>query len=79
MDSPRELFDLIGRAEMARALKVGRSAISEALRRFDSGEKLPASWFAVMRDFGEAIGAPVPEGWFAFKGREDAPVTGAAA
>lgn len=65
MSDARTICDTLGRANIADALGVGLTAVSNAAV---SG-KFPASWFPAVREMCDAAGVDCPEELFRFKAR----------
>lgn len=62
----RPILDQIGRADLAAALGVRPSAVSQALANSEDG-RLPAAWYYTMRSLGARKGIEVPENIFRWK------------
>jgi len=63
-----ELARALGRKEMAEALGVGATAVSNAV----VAKKFPASWFDALDDLAASKGVNCPRSLFAWRKAEDA-------
>jgi hypothetical protein len=69
--SARELAQQLGQADIARQLKVGPTAVNNALAR----GAFPPSWYPVIRDMSLQKGIECPESAFNFKSPSSAPLS----